>query len=496
MYKVIFFDFDIIEEHKNVQIYFHSPKEKKELKVISEDAESLQNSYYHFIKYDNEIQVYYRSISYALDTYNEGTCKAILFQNEDNEYEWKDIQSNRYPRHGNKFIYLNNYVGHNFTPFVDKFGKIKAVGGVHINKHQHQNKIVGKRCKSKFFINYKGTDVCDPNKEHICKGNGLYLLNEKDGKWNIELPNPIINGTHPGETTEFFGVSVFDTQNSLFYHTLLKKYYLYTRSNLDREVRHIQYTTSKNLIEWEPFKLLNISKKFDVSQDNYYQSNMLQYLNTKYFIGFPTFFQNDADSRSAGIYLCFSHNGEDWICGKRIIGTGHINQTTGRFKNSAHSCHGLILSEDETKMYIFVLDNYVQYYKYKPLKILQYSIRADGFSSIQSSNYPRPCSSFKNKLKKLKRSKLKLKTDEEDNLECYFITKKLCFLKKLSLNFETCTDGYISISILDECKKVTQESEEITGNEINKVIFDNISTKCGYLKITLWKAQIFSLNFI
>ena len=126
--------------------------------------------------------------------------------------------------------------------------------------------------------------------------NGLYLFEFNNDTLDIiELNNklPIVsgikNGRHDGHygysNSSNNGISVFDSTTNLLYNNKEKKYFLYQRSNFGTGIRHIQYCTSDNLLEWSDFNLIEYDSPINLFENNFYYANFFKPNNVNNYIG-------------------------------------------------------------------------------------------------------------------------------------------------------------------------------------------------------------------
>ena len=61
-----------------------------------------------------------------------------------------------------------------------------------------------------------------------------------------------------------------DTMPSIFYDDNIGEYVLYIRCNIRLGVRHVLYTKSKDLVNWDKPILINKEPSFDMDHENLY----------------------------------------------------------------------------------------------------------------------------------------------------------------------------------------------------------------------------------
>lgn len=172
---------------------------------------------------------------------------------------------------------------HNFSPFVEG-DKIIAIAGQDDWKSRLQEK---------------------KKKSH---NKGLYLFESSDGLC-FDEKKLIIKADHPGFISSLEWKSAeFDS-----YLSIVKKndlYYLYLRANIAPGMRFIQYSTSKDLINWGEFKLINMDKKLN---GNYYFANV-EIVGDKFYMFAPYF-----TGKMSCIKIYSSNDGENFKFIKDIL---------------------------------------------------------------------------------------------------------------------------------------------------------------------------------
>ena len=91
-----------------------------------------------------------------------------------------------------------------------------------------------------------------------------------------------------------------DAPFSIVFHN--NTYFAYFRLNTKIGGRQIQYTTSKDMINWDEYKILKI-KGFDLDINHIYHPNIFKYENTKYLIGIIIYHNVDIQRLSYSIIM-------------------------------------------------------------------------------------------------------------------------------------------------------------------------------------------------
>jgi len=516
--KLIFFQLSQLERYQNIKIEFHRPKVKNEslnLSKLKHEKGGCAN--YVSILRDpstKKIHLYYANNTSV--PFHAKTCLAI--SDDGITFTKPDLQIIK-PGPKDKIDKINNVLlsegcfSNNMNTFLDPNAppneRYKAVGGLHISawyvnelgteedKQTVKNskvinlkpllnlktpndiyslphpafirrkKAIGRKQKSNddnttmFYY----LDPTQPDPEF--KGNGISLYVSSDGiKWTPKFKLPIISGMLEGHYDKLYFCSHYDCHPSCFYDKFKKEYIIYLRSNVDYGVRHVQYSTSPNLIDWSPLKFVSFKPTFDLAGDNYYSMDAMPYPGSKspLYIAFPPYYKNKTkSSKNSFIGLAFSEDAYSWkICDQMIT-----PELVPREKISSFAVYGLILSNDQREFYFYEHRYRSKIIKGKDPVIMRYAIRRDGFTSISAG--------------------------KETG---YFQTKLINFPKTFFINFETESGGYINIELLDQDQEVFQSKEKIKGDYLNYEVslLDIPDVKKGYLRITLKKARVFALD--
>lgn len=518
--KLILFQLSQLERYQNIKIEFHRPKAKNEVLNLSKlKHEKGGHANYVSILRDpitQKINLYYANNTSI--PFHAKTCLAIsddgirfekpnleiIKPNKIDKIDKIDKINNVILSEGCFSNNMNTFIDHNAPP--DE--RYKAVGGLHIStwyvnelgNNEDKEKIKeSKIINLKPLLNLKKSDdiyslphpafirrkksisrkqkvdndtttmfyYIDPTQpDPEFRGNGIFLYVSADGiKWKPKFELPIISGMMEGHYDKLYFCSHYDCHPSCFYDKFKKEYIIYLRSNIDYGVRHVQYSTSTDLIDWSPLKFINFKPSFDLTGDNYYSMNAIPYPDSKkqLYIAFPPYYKNKTkSSENSFISLAFSEDAINWkICDKMIT-----PELVPREKISSFPVYGLIISNDQQEFYFYEHRYRSKIVKGKDPIIVRYAIRRDGFSSISSG--------------------------KEIG---YFQTKLINFPETISINFQTESDGYINLEFLDSNQEVFQNKKNIKGDHLNyEVELNNTTIIKGYIKITLNKARVYALD--
>lgn len=277
-------------------------------------------------------------------------------------------------------------VSHNFYPFYGKDNKLYAIGGVDSWKHEkkwrevehYQDFLV--MFKERFGQEYTRDEARFENfkkvisaKKHLDHTSGLYLFQSTDGvKWEIMNDGqPIVTTRHPGYFSalhhwgDHASSSEFDSHLSCVWDG--EKYILYVRKNIRWGIRFIQYTTSKDLINWAPYQELKLDK-FDRTIENYYSPVVMNYQNN--FFGLIPFFY-EKNNTYGSIKFIGSQDGENFNIIKDIL-EGEIILLKGKPKTRMQFVNGYV--ENGSKLYFYIHHNYLGVDSRKPVKVIRYEI--------------------------------------------------------------------------------------------------------------------------
>ena len=526
MTKLIFYDVSQFNFHSNIKINFNKLKEEN-LVFYLDETQIEKKGYANYLSIVRDPESNKVFLYYSNDTkvpFKAKTCFAI--SDDGITFKREILERHVYNKSKSNNILLdekclsnNLYVFYDTNPDIQPNEKWKGIGGLHISwwyikDNTDDNDILRTLLPKIPYINLKPTilntlskpndiyklphpaferyrkapskgNVQDPDQtsmflyidprvpDSVFRGNGIHLITSSNGlDWNLNYNNkkPIISGMHDGHFDKLYICSHYDCHPSCFYDPNTKDYKLYLRSNVDYGVRHIQITTSKDLLNWTPLKYITFNPSFDIECDNYYSANVIPYPEAKnLYIGFSPYFKNQSKNpKNSFISLGFSRNGYDWHIKNRLIMPKLIHKE----KISSFPASGLILSNDKTQFYFYEHRYRSKIIPDKRPQIIRHSIRRDGFTSIESVNG--------------------------------YVIIEITIPKKILLNFKTIDNGYMTISLTNKNNQIFYNSLQLTGDHLDYVIDDfknetyndNHQEEKGFLRINLHNAQLFCLDLI
>lgn len=389
---------DIIKEKSdNILFTVLKPKFEKVVLTQTEYHEGLSNAYYTIIKVNDKFLMYYRGLdhdtymnksktSYYSTEYLQPYEHLCLAESDDGlNFVKNNFNKVMYKKRNDNNILMHNNFCHNFFPYYDK----------------KQNK----------FIGISGTGFYN---------NGIYLFESINGiDWiqqnRIVSSNDILsNWCHNNH---------FDSHNNIIYNKTDDNYYLFVRHN-NRNYRSVQIFRTQNL--------KNVSSPKEIEVENFNMNNQIyspcvfEYPNSRYILSMPS---TGSDKYKNCDSLLVSSNFEKW---KAI--TNQLFE--GNFTKDRMCVNGLVISNDNLKMYLYVNENCfeenhnISCYSFEINRIQQIKCVDNGFISI------------------------------------------ICNLKNsnLILNYETFDDnGYICVEIFDNMtNELLLQSYKMLGNVYEK----------------------------
>ncbi len=462
--KKIFYNKEQLLEYSNIEIVRHSlKKENTVLNFRETDREKigrLTGQYCHLLK-DDKVRVYYEVHE------PESVCYA---ESDDGGITFKKSMDNPVLEH--------SLACHNFSAFIDTNPnakiKFKAIGGYHVGKDYSSHKSC--RCNNMGIELKNCLEPCWPkiprqifvdNINHPCQGNGYYIWESEDGiNWKILYDKPVLSSFTKVKGYNDVGYMSFDNIPTIFYDDNINEYILYSRNNVKLGVRHVLYTKSKDLINWDEPKDINIDPEFDYNHDNLYYPGIYKYPGTDDYISFTPYFKNiihDDKGEHRTYYdectmIMYSKDRENWKIEDRILKSDNP-EWKGHMKHPHIS--GFIESPDKKEFYLYAHWDFTTDHN----TLIRYSIRKDGFSSIQAGEK-----------------------------EGYFILDKKLNSSKIVLNCLVKENGFIDIDYLDDKFQVIGNRYINSGDYLDKEIICDF-VKDFYLKIKLKNANIFSIKF-
>ena len=483
---IFFYDEKQFTKCDNIKISCNNPVyERNILKITNKDE-------YFTILFNKKrkiYQMYYRG--YINKFKNDEKKRLIMINNEyflyHNQitcyYESKDATNFKRIKNGkNNYLLREGSVSHNFYVFYDKNDNLKAIGGrqlyqVNLKKTNHPlscikcTKLMKVKLKTldqiKYTSGYKKTmtvNIVSPNHQSPCNSNGLHLYNSVNGiNWNRVQSLPIVTGLNGRDINSYVNLTLYDSITACVYDNKNDRYILYQRANTARQKRYICYTTSKDLVNWEEFKYINITG-CDPNTDSFYSPFVYKF--GTYYLCFTPHLKINNSHRyiDGGIMLLMSEDGINW----KKIGYQFrykVNLKRNDIYNSVHM-HDIIKFFPvagtpiikNTNQYIYIRNSNNDYLE-------RYVTREYGFSYVEPN----------------------------DTNKVSTFTTKIMDLKIFSVNYETENDGYIIFELLDSNKKLIKKSNKLTGNYVNKVVFLNLPETYS-VKCELFKAKIYTIN--
>jgi hypothetical protein len=474
MVKLIFYDESCLLINNNVRVDIHEIERYGDVyKVRIMNYEKLDETtgfYINLIRNGNKHQIYYpcnidkvQSTSYAES-------------NTDHNFVRTRIDKYRVDEVGiNNFILDDYYACHNFSVFFDKYGCYRAIGGVHnrcevydVNSKSYENFYYGCDNRNSIISDELATSkyVQIPSSDYTCpkRANGLYLYKSDNGiEWELATDLPIVTCFNDLHERNNKCAIAFDCFNRIVYNPYTDLYTLYIRGNLSTGVRHILYSTSKDLINWNQIDCINIDPVFDFTCHSYYSSGVYMYPDANYYIAFPTFFiSNVVEHKTlyADISLMFSDNGTDWLVKNRLFQRDKeiIRNFDIRYRSEIA---GFMISQCGNYFNIYINENS----RTEDSCVVKYLIRRDGFTSLYS-----------------------------ENGNCT-IQIKSSYINNLILNYKTNNNGYIVIHFLDKHLKKIYTTPQLLDDYIDKSITDINCGKVYFMTIELQNAHLYSVTF-
>lgn len=313
-----------------------------------------------------------------IDDYMEVNPRWIYFTKLDNKLYYCLHGKNKccVRENDKEHLIFNSSAGHNFTPFKIK-DQYYAIGG-------QDNWKVDKKWRNLDYNGFRETyrnhfkreyirgeefyyDKIKPrfDDEEILKHcRGLYLFKSDDGIKFDEVQNdPVITAKHSGFLTSLSWKSAdFDGKPHIVKYNGF--YRIYIRANVQQDRRHIQTTTSKDLINWGTFQLVGLN--YSAVIDNYYQCTMFKY--NKILFGLFSYYNDKVST----IQLRASVDGVDFRHIDDLIKVRPFVVNDGKRKTRVQT----VDAYEETKhsFIVYVHDNYRKLDSTIPSTIQRYEI--------------------------------------------------------------------------------------------------------------------------
>jgi hypothetical protein len=449
--RELFVDHYLIHKLVDARLVLHEPRDEGEVIRFDKPWEGLFSAYFTIIKDIEKYRAYYRGMAIIGKDGNENevTCYAESMDG----VTWEKPNLGIYDimgRHDNNVVLANDVpFSHNFSPFLDTNPNTEA---------DEKFKAVAGTMKS-----------------------GLFGFTSKDGiHWNKISSSPI------------FTNGIFDSQNVVFWSQSEKCYVCYFRVWSGpgfSGIRTISRTTSKDFLHWtEPQRM-----------DFGYMPLEQLYTNQTH----PYF-------RAPHIYISIAAR---FMPNRQVISE---EQAAALQVNSKYfkDCSDVIFMSsrggynyDRTFMESFIrpgigLENWVSRSNYPALNVVQTS--EDEMSIYLNQSYAQPTAH-------LRRYSLRLDGFSSINTPYTsgeMVSKLLTFNgKQLVINFNTSAAGYIKVEILDTNGNPIQgyelkNADELIGNEIEKVVtwkgnsdVHELINKPIMLRFVMKDADLYSLRF-
>ena len=280
-------------------------------------------------------------------------CSLIIKDNKEYLFYNKEKNIKQYTNmitNNDEYNILSNHyeISHNFSPFLSKDGqKYYALGG----QYMRQNP---------YIINYK--KICKNNgiEFYQCKNKGIYLLQSNNLiNWKLVKNEPVIQ---PNSNFKNFTISIekkfpcFDSNLCCFYSKIFKKYLLFTRANIKKGVRSIQFLSSDNLIDWSDFQLIKLDT-FDDSKDNLYMSKIIEIEDKKLLLGLTIYTNHNKNVTLSHIKVMTSVDCINWIDRGKLIDIPVRKKCSYELKGHA-TIHLIDIVRNDNNLDIYLHYNY------------------------------------------------------------------------------------------------------------------------------------------
>lgn len=443
----LFLDASLIESMHGLRLRPHPP-ERREV-VFRFDAlwEGPQSAYVCVLKDGQRFRMYYRGGG-------DQTVEHVCLAESDDGVNWVRPEMGLYEFRKSR---KNNVVykpkeksyreAHNFAPFIDANPAAKP---------EQRYKAVGL------------------GRIYDAQGNGFRTLNalaSPDGiHWTKLRDEPVMTD------------GSFDSLNTVFWDTRLRKYVCYLRAGRDGK-RAIQRCTSDDFLTWSKPQWIEYG---DAPLEQFYTNGIVQYVREpSVYIGMPMRFVPErktvgADGRNVdGLSDAVLISSRDGLNFDRTFMEAYIRP--GRDPLNWGSAHGnntpawgiLPTAEGELSIY------WAEHYGGAAPRLVRGVVRTDGFASVNAGYAPGR-----------------------------FVTRPLLFQgSRLVLNYATSAVGSVRVEIQDAAGKPLpgcslDECDEIYGDELERTVKWNGRADVGKLagqvvrlRVDMRDADIYSLRF-
>tara|TARA_R100001163_G_C5068192_1_gene208141 strand:+ start:196 stop:1470 length:1275 start_codon:yes stop_codon:yes gene_type:complete len=301
-----FFDLSFLQKYsKGVRIECTTPVIKECFK--RELHEGLSTNYMSIIETDNELKLYYRTSNVIKSLEKEDQITCLAMSSKDNIYFDKKPNLNIIKNN----IILKNYDSHNFHAFLDP----KKINGT-------------------LYKALAGYTFSDPP--------GIYLYSSTDGKnWNPDDKKLICVKK---DTLVSPMKSWCDSHNIIMYDENRDLYWLYLRYNIRKGKRWVQYSSSRDLENWESFKRLSVKCK-DI-KFQIYSPIFMFYPETNYMIGITGNMDAHLNRKSKDLNLLFSKDGINFdIIKKKWL--------DDKIVKPIEAMHGIHIKDDYIYLFVY-----------------------------------------------------------------------------------------------------------------------------------------------
>ncbi len=449
--RELFIDHFLIDQLKGIQLVLHHPIDEGPVLEFDDPWEGPFSGYCTVIKDGDGFRAYYRGLpkAGADGSVNETTCVAVSYDGLLWEKPNLGIYEIYGTRENNVILAENAPFSHNFSPFIDA------------------NPSIANGEKYKALAGTKKT--------------GLFGFKSGDGiHWEKILEQPV------------FTEGIFDSQNVAFWSESENRYVCYFRTWSEdgySGFRTVSRTTSSDFVHWSAPQKMDFGntplEHLYTNQTHAYFRAPQIYIATaaRFMPGRQVLSDEEAEALDVNpkyykdcsdVVLITSRGGNQY---DRTFMGSFIRPGIGAQNWVSRSNYPAlnIVQTGDTEMSIYVNQNYAQ----PTAHLRRYSLRLDGFGSVQAGY-------------------------EGGEM----ITKPFTFKgDDLFLNFATSAAGEIKVGILDENGKAisgyaVDDCLVIVGNEINKKVswgdktkLNSLEGKTIRLRFIMKDADLYAMKF-